>query len=128
MREHGGAQQRWLLRRGGAQHAHVEPWVKSLGDPDEVLRLPGIIEELVDLGDVTVGRVVQQPGWRWSVDVRPLVGGAWCQARHVGVVLSGTVGVLMASGREYRVGPWTVYDVPPGHDGFTVGDEPAVML
>jgi class 3 adenylate cyclase len=106
----------------------VEPYVKSLGDPDEVVRLPGILEELVDLGDVTVGRVVQQPGWRWSVDVRPLVGGQWCQARHVGVVLSGTVGVLMASGQEYQVGPWTAYDVPPGHDGFTVGDEPAVML
>lgn len=106
----------------------MEPLIKSLDHPDEELRLPGITEELVDLGDLTVGRVVQEAGWRWSVDVRPLVGGDWCQARHVGVVLSGRLGLLMESGREYTVEPFGAYDIPPGHDGFVVGQEPAVLL
>lgn len=106
----------------------MEPWFKSLRSPDEVIRLPGIVEDVVDLGDVTVGRVVQEPGWRWSTHVRPIVGGEWCQARHVGVVLSGHFGVLLSNGTELRLGPDDVYDIPPGHDGYTVGDEPGVLL
>lgn len=106
----------------------MEPWIKSLQSPDEVLRLPGITEELVDLGDLTVGRVVHEPGWRWSVDVRPVVGGEWCRARHVGVLLSGSLGFVMESGSEYTVRAYDAYDLPPGHDGYVIGDEPAVVL
>lgn len=102
--------------------------MKSLQSPDEVLRLPGITEELVDLGDLTVGRVVHAPGWRWSTHVRPVVGGEWCQARHVGVVLSGALGFLMQSGTTYALRPYDAYDVPAGHDGYVVGDEPAIVL
>ena len=106
----------------------MEPWIKSLQSPDEVIRLPGITEELVDLGDLTVGRVVHEPGWRWSVDVRPVVGGEWCRARHVGVLLSGSLGFVMESGSEYTVRAYDAYDLPPGHDGYVIGDEPAVVL
>lgn len=106
----------------------MEPWIKSLRSPDEVLRLPGITEELVDLGDFTVGRVVHEPGWRWSVDVRPVVGGDWCRARHVGVVLSGSLGFLMESGSEYTLRALDAYDLPPGHDGWVIGEDPAVVL
>lgn len=106
----------------------MEPYVKSLRSPDETLRLPGLVEEMVDLGDLTVGRAVTQPGWRWSKDLRPLVGGQWCQARHVGVLLSGRLGFLMANGVELSVGPDDVYDIPPGHDGYALGDEPVVAL
>jgi hypothetical protein len=34
--------------------------------------------EWVVLGDLTVGRSMGQPGWRWSKHIRPLVGGDWC--------------------------------------------------
>lgn len=101
---------------------------KNLRVPDETIRFPRIVEEVVDLGDLTVGRTVQEPGWRWSTHVRPLVGGAWCQARHVGVVLSGRLGVLLADGRTFELGPDDVFEIPPGHDGFTVGDEPCVTI
>lgn len=106
----------------------MQTWVKSLGSPDEVLRLPGIVEELVDLGDLTVGRVVHDPGWRWSTHVREVVGGEWCQARHVGVILSGRLGFRMENGSEHILRPDDAYDIPPGHDGFVVGDDPAVVL
>lgn len=106
----------------------MEPWIKSLESPDEVIRLPGLTESIVDLGDLTIGRVVHEPGWRWSVDLRPLVGGEWCRARHAGVVLSGTLGFMMESGTEYTLGPFDAYDIPPGHDGWVIGDERAVVL
>jgi class 3 adenylate cyclase len=101
---------------------------KNLRTPDETIRLPGITEDLVELGDVTVGRTVQEPGWRWSTHLRPVVGGEWCQARHVGVVLSGRFGAQLKDGTVLDFGPDDVYDIPPEHDGYTVGDGPCVLL
>jgi class 3 adenylate cyclase len=49
-------------------------------------------------------------------------------ARHVGVVLSGRLGALLKDGTVLELGPDEVYDIPPGHDGYTIGDEPCVLL
>jgi class 3 adenylate cyclase len=102
--------------------------VKNLNQPDEVIELPGMVEHVVDLGDLTVGRVVQEPGWRWLTHIQPQVGGEWCQARHVGVVLSGRFGAAFSDGTTVEYGPDDVYEIPPGHDGYTIGHEPAVMI
>jgi class 3 adenylate cyclase len=101
---------------------------KNLGKPDETIRFPKVTEELVELGDLTVGRVISEPGWRWSTHVRPTVGGDWCQARHVGVVQSGRFGVVFNNGTTREFGPNDVYDIPPGHDGYTIGDEACVLI
>jgi class 3 adenylate cyclase len=101
---------------------------KNLGSPDEVIEFPKLTARLVQIGDVTVGHLISEPGWRWSEHVRPVVGGDWCQARHVGVILSGRLGVRLSDGTELEFGPEEVFDVPPGHDGYTVGDEPCVQI
>lgn len=103
-------------------------YFKALSEPDERVRFPKIIEDIVDLGDVSVGRTVSEPGWRWSTHVRPEVGTEWCEARHVGVVISGRLGMLLRDGTELLLGPYDVYDIPPGHDGWTVGDEPCEVI
>jgi class 3 adenylate cyclase len=102
--------------------------VKNLHAPDQVIRLPKFTAEVVEVGEVTVGLLVTQPGWRWSVDVRPEVGGEWCQARHLGVVLSGRVAVQLQNGQLLEFGPNDVFHIPPGHDGWTIGDEPCVQI
>ena len=102
--------------------------VKNLGTPDEVIEFPGVTAHVVEVGDFTVGRMVTEPGWRWSTHNRPIVGGEWCQARHVGIVISGRIGLLMSDGSEFEFGPGDVIDVPPGHDGYTIGDEPCVQI
>jgi class 3 adenylate cyclase len=101
---------------------------KNLTSPDETLEFPGITVQQIDLGDLTVGRIVTEPGWRWSTHVRPHVGGDWCEARHVGVVLSGRFGIVMRDGITLRFGPLDVFEIPPGHDGYTLGDEPCVQI
>ena len=101
---------------------------KSLDDPDEVVDLPGVRTQLVDLGDLTVGRMVNEPGWRWSTHIRPVVGGEWCQARHVGILLSGRLGIEFPDGSSVIFDPGDVFDIPPGHDGYTVGEEPVVQV
>ncbi len=101
---------------------------KSLDRPDEVVEFPGVSANLVELGDLTVGRMVNEPGWRWSTHVQPTVGGEWCQARHLGVILSGTLAVEFPDGTSVTFTPGDVFDIPPGHDGYTVGDEPCVQI
>jgi class 3 adenylate cyclase len=101
---------------------------KSLTRPDETLEFPGIKIQQVDLGDLTVGRIVTEPGWRWYTHVRPHVGGDWCEARHVGVVLAGRFEVVMRDGTTLQFGPEDVFEIPPGHDGYTLGDEPCVQI
>ena len=78
---------------------------KSLDDPDEVNRFPGATESLVQLGEWTVARITQDPGWRYSVDMAPLVGNEWCPSRHVGVTLAGRQGALLEDGTILEFGP-----------------------
>ncbi len=101
---------------------------KNLGEPDETIRIPSVEVAVVDLGDLTVGRAIHQPGWRWSTHVRPTVGGEWCAVRHIGLLLSGRLGIHLPDGSSFELAEDDVYDIPPGHDGYVIGHEPAVML
>ena len=106
----------------------AEHRVKSFAKPDEVLEFPKVRVRVVELGDITVGHFVNEPGWSWRDCIRPTVGGEWCQARHLGMVISGRLGVEMEDGTNFEVGPDEVFDIPPGHNGWTVGDEPVVQV
>ena len=101
---------------------------KSFEKPDDVVEFPRIRSRIVELGDLTVGELVSEPGWRWSEHVRPTVGGEWCQARHVGFIVSGSLGIDFMDGTRAVFGPGDVFDIPPGHDGYTVGNEPCVNI
>jgi class 3 adenylate cyclase len=101
---------------------------KSFGEPDRVVEAPLVREEIVELGRIAVSRTTHAPGWRWSTHVRPIVGTERCEARHVGVMISGRVVVELADGSRLESGPGDALDVPPGHDAWVVGDEPAVMI
>ena len=101
---------------------------KSLGKPDEVRNFNNGQIEIVTIGGGTVGRATFQPGWKWSNDVKPIAGTDLCQAPHFGYVLSGRLGTRMADGYEFEVGPGDVLLIPPGHDGWVVGNEPCVLI
>lgn len=90
--------------------------------------MPGVEVALVDLEDLTVARTVHEPGWRWSTHIKPDVGGEWCQVRHVGVVLTGQLGLSLPDGTTLELGPDDAYDIPPGHDGYVIGHEPLVVI
>jgi class 3 adenylate cyclase len=101
---------------------------RTFEDPDEIVEFGGSREEIVTIGGLTVSRNTTPPGWRWSEHVKPLIGGDWCSAHHVGVVLSGHLAVQLADGTITELGPGDLYDIPPGHDGYTIGDEPVVSI
>jgi len=106
----------------------AERRVKSIAKPDEILEFPKLTVRVVELGDITVGHFVNEPGWSWAECMRPTVGGDWCQARHLGMILSGRLGVEFEDGTTFEVGPQEVFDIPPGHNGWTIGDEPVVQI
>ena len=83
---------------------------------------------MVELDDTVVGRMVYEPGWRWSVDVKPIAGTDSCQYHHLGVTTSGVLRVQMPDGAELEINPGDVFEIPPGHDAWVVGDEPWVSI
>jgi len=102
--------------------------VKKFSEPDEILEFPLGRGEVVDIGGGKVLRITLQPGWRWSEHVKPTTGSDWCEAPHFQYVLSGVLGARMADGTEFEVRAGDVNVLPPGHDGWVIGDEPAVVI
>lgn len=100
------------------------PSARSFEDPDDVIELEGMVTRMVTVGGIAVAHSVVQPGWRWSEHVKPVVGTEWCQTHHVGFALSGRARIRTAAGDEYDVMEGQVFDIPPGHDGWVLGDEP----
>ena len=99
---------------------------KSLASPDEVRPVPNGQVDIYNLDDIVIGRMVFQPGWHWMTDVRPIAGTSLCQYHHVGVCVSGRLGNRLEDGTTMEIGPGEVFEIPPGHDGWVIGDEPFV--
>jgi hypothetical protein len=102
--------------------------VKNIETPDERHGFENASVNVVNLPGVTIARTVYQPGWKWSADVKPVVGTEACQAAHTGYILSGWLHARMDDGREYDFGPGDAHVVSAGHDAWVEGDEPCVVL
>jgi class 3 adenylate cyclase len=102
---------------------------KNLDQPDGARDMGRGSGEFVDLGNgLVIGRATLQPGWRWSEDLRPLVGTPLCLVHHIQLVLAGRLGVRIDGGEDEVFGPGSVVDLPPGHDAWVDGDEPLVLV
>lgn len=102
---------------------------KSLNSPDDTMKpVENVKVEVVVLGGLTFQRVTVQPGWRWSKDLKPIMKTDSCQKDHLIYVISGELYGKMNDGEEEKFGPGDVVSVPPGHDGWNAGNEPAVWL
>lgn len=112
------------------QHATEQTFEHvSFDRPDEVREGENWRMELVHLaGGAQIGRITLQPGWRWSEHVKPVAGTELCQAPHQQYLISGRVRVAMEDGTEAEQVAGEVMSIPPGHDGWVVGDEPAVGI
>jgi mannose-6-phosphate isomerase-like protein (cupin superfamily) len=102
---------------------------KSLETPDETRPFASHGHmDVVQVGETTMGRGVFEPGWRWSLAVKPLAGTDSCQAQHTLYVLSGRMGVRMDDGSESEIGAGDAAVIPAGHDAWTIGDEACVAV
>jgi hypothetical protein len=101
---------------------------KTFGKPDETREFPNGKAELLSVGDAQIGRLVLQPGWRWSNDVKPIAGTRSCEAPHFQYHVSGRLAIKMDDGTEFIAGPGDVTSLPSGHDAWVVGNEPVVVV
>ena len=91
---------------------------RNTANPDDKRSFEHGEVSLVNLTGFTVGRADFRPGWRWSTDVKPLVGTDSCQLAHSSYVVSGRFHVVMDDGRELELGratpTWSAPATTPG--------------
>jgi hypothetical protein len=100
----------------------------SFENPDEIRTFGKGRLELLHTPAGDVGRMVLEPGWRWSEHVKPIAGTGLCQQSHFGYQISGTLRIQMADGTVIDARPGQVEAITPGHDAWVVGDETVVLL
>jgi hypothetical protein len=88
----------------------------------------GVQVDVVPAGAGRIKRVIYQPGFRWSTHMRGSVGTDLCMHAHVGFIARGRVAVRYADGTTAEFVAPQVVAIEPGHDGWVVGDEPAVLI
>lgn len=84
--------------------------------------------DLLNVSGGAVGRAVFEPGWRWSLHVKPIAGTDSCQSAHTGYVVSGRMKIVMDDGESADVSPGDFIQIEPGHDAWVLGDEQCVVL
>jgi hypothetical protein len=79
-------------------------------------------------GDARVKRMIYPPGFRWSKDMKHVVGTDLCMHAHAGFLAHGEIHIEYADGCvvEHKAPPIVAID--PGHDGWGVGEEPVVII
>jgi hypothetical protein len=79
-------------------------------------------------GAARVKRMVYPVGFRWSVDMKPIVGTDLCMHAHVGFLAKGEIHVEYADGCVVEHKAPQILAIEPGHDGWVVGREPVVLI
>jgi hypothetical protein len=79
-------------------------------------------------GGARVKRMIYPPGFRWSVDMKPIVGTDLCMHAHVGFLASGEIHVEYADGCVVEHTAPQIVAIEPGHDGWVVGKKPVVLI
>jgi hypothetical protein len=79
-------------------------------------------------GEARVKRMVYPVGFRWSVDMKPIVGTDLCMHAHVGFLARGEIHIEYADGCVIEHKAPQVVAIEPGHDGWVVGNEPVVLI
>ncbi len=88
----------------------------------------GVQVDVVRTGNSRVKRLVYPVGFRWSKDVKPVVGTELCQHAHVGFLAAGHLAIEYADGVVEEYFAPQVVAIAPGHDGWVVGEEPAILI
>src|SRR6476659_2490795 len=84
--------------------------------------------EVVRAGAARVKRMIYPRGFRWSVDMKPIVKTDLCMHAHAGFLVRGEIHMEYADGCVVEFKAPQVRAIDPGHDGWVVGDEPAGVI
>ena len=117
---------RTASRRAGASRRPSEIFAPVVGaDRREIGH---VLLEVGKAGAARVKRMVYPPGFRWSVDMKPVVGTDLCMHAHVGFLVHGEIHIEYPDGCVIEHRAPQIVAIDPGHDGWVVGKEPVVMI
>jgi mannose-6-phosphate isomerase-like protein (cupin superfamily) len=85
-------------------------------------------EDVVALNGASICLALFEPGWRWTNDVRPLLGTESCPLVHQGYMLEGNLHVELEDGSTLDLRAGDAFVIPPRHDAWVVGDDAVRML
>jgi hypothetical protein len=88
----------------------------------------GVQLEVARAGAARVKRMIYPAGFRWSRNMKPIVGTDLCMHAHVGFLARGRIHIEYADGCIVEHTAPQVVAIEPGHDGWVVGREPAVLI
>ncbi len=88
----------------------------------------GVRLEMARAGAARVKRMVYPRGFRWSVDMKPISGTDLCMHAHVGFLAKGAIHIEYADGCVVEHEAPQFVAIEPGHDGWVIGNEPAVLI
>ena len=87
-----------------------------------------VLLEVGKAGNARVKRMVYPAGFKWSRDMKPVVGTDLCMHAHVGFLVHGEIHIEYADGCVIEHRAPQIIVIEPGHDGWVVGKEPVVMI
>lgn len=88
----------------------------------------GVRLDVAPAGAARVKRMIYPPGFRWSKAMKPIVGTDRCMHAHAGFLARGEIHIEYADGCVVEYKAPQVVAIEPGHDGWVVGKEPAVLI
>ena len=124
-------------KRSTARRAKPAPRRTPRGGPDVLLahlknadrrEVGGVQLEVARAGAARVKRMIYPAGFRWSKNMKPIVGTDLCMHAHVGFLARGRIHIEYADGCIVEHVAPQVVAIDPGHDGWVVGREPAVLI
>ncbi len=94
----------------------------------EQQKVAGVQLDIVRAGSARIKRAIYPVGFRWSTNMKPIVGTENCMHAHVGFLANGEVHVEYPDGCVAEFKAPQVVVIEPGHDAWVVGNEPAVLI
>jgi hypothetical protein len=88
----------------------------------------GVVMDVGRAGAARVKREIYPPGFHWAAHMKPIVGTDLCMHAHVGFLARGEIHIEYPDGCIVEHKAPQIVAIDPGHDGWVVGKEPAVLI
>jgi hypothetical protein len=88
----------------------------------------GVHVDTFRAGHGRVKRMIYPPGFNWELHLKQAVGTELCTHAHVGFLARGEIHVRFQDGQVEEFKAPQFVAVQPNHEGWVVGDGPAVLI
>jgi hypothetical protein len=116
-----------MLRSEGIEMSATDPLLAPMREAEH-REIGGVQLDIARAGAGRVKRVVYPSGFRWSAQMKAIVGGDLCMHAHVGFLARGQVHIQYSDGCVLEFAAPHVVAIEPGHDAWVVGEEPAILI